>query len=161
MDDTSRAGFFRRYGFRTPVRGHAFAAAPQGADTLTPGHILTLVREPNNPRDPYAIAVWTSPTDGETAVAPWRIGYLDQLVAARLAPLLDDGGVITASFDGWVTEPQGRWQRPLIRLQIDTADEQSDLDTEFTVTADPDRFAAEPRLSQLGPGVRRRRISRE
>jgi hypothetical protein len=161
MDDTPRTGFFRRYGFRTPVRGHAFAAAPKGADTLTPGDILTLIREPNNPRDPYAIAVWTSPADPDAAIAPWRIGYLDQLVAARLAPLLDDGGDITARFDGWVTEPQGRWQRPLIRLQIDTAADTDTPDTAFTVTADPDRFTAAPRLSQLGPGVRRRRISRD
>ncbi|MEX2532390.1 MAG: HIRAN domain-containing protein [Nitriliruptoraceae bacterium] len=158
MDDTPRPGFFRRYGFRTPVRGHAFAAAPLGAETLTPGTTLQLVREPNNPRDPFAIAVWSSAASNDTA-SSWRIGYLDQLVAARLAPFLDDGGIITASFDGWVTEPEGRWQRPLIRLQIDAADELDDLDGELTIATDPDRFTSPPRLSKLGPGVRRRRIS--
>jgi len=160
MTDTPRAGFLRRYGFRTPVRGHAFAAAPLGADTLIPGTKLTLVREPNNPRDRFAIAVWSHP-DTDTGQTPWRIGYIDQLVAARLAPFLDDGGVITATFDGWVTEPQGRWQRPLIRLQIDTDGARDDLDGELTVTAEPDRYTAASRLSQLPPGVRRRRISRQ
>lgn len=160
MDDTPRSGFLSRYGFRTPVRGHAFAATPLGADTLTPGTTLQLIREPNNPRDPFAIAVWSSVATSDTA-PPWRIGYLDQLVAARLAPFLDDGGSITASFDGWVTEPEGRWQRPLIRLQIDAAGELHDLDGKLTIATDPDRFTGSPRLSKLGPGVRRRRISGE
>lgn len=156
MDNNPRASFFRRYGFRTPVRGHAFAAAPCGAETLTPGTALQLVREPNNPRDPFAIAVWRS----ADATPPWRIGYLDQLVAARLAPFIDDGGSISVTFDGWVTEPEGRWQRPLIRLQIATDGELDDLDGEVTVATEPDQFAGAPRLSKLGPGMRRRRISR-
>jgi hypothetical protein len=159
MAENKRGGFLARYGFRTPVRGHAFAAAPTGQPALTDGAPLALIREPNNPRDGLAIAVWTvRAADGSNT--PWRIGYLDQLVAARLAPFLDDGGSIDATFDGWVTEPLGRWQRPLIRLQIDTAGARGDLDGELTVEADPDRYMAPGRLSQLGPGVRRRRISR-
>lgn len=159
MDNPQRASFFRRYGFRTPVRGHAFAATPLGADVLHAGATLQLIREPNNPRDTFAIAVWSSAVATDTT-PPWRIGYLDQLVAARLAPFIDDGGTITAAFDGWVTEPEGRWQRPLIRLQIATAGALHDLDGELILATDPDRFTGSPRLSQLGPGMRRRRISR-
>lgn len=159
MSESKRPGFLARYGFRTPVRGHAFAASPPGDTPLTPGAALRLVREPNNPRDTFAIAVWTAPEPGSTDT-PWRIGYLDQLVAARLAPLLDDGQRIDAHVDGWVTEPLGRWQRPLIRLQIASTDGSEVHETAFTVEADPDRYTSPSRLAQLGPGVRRRRLSR-
>ncbi|MFA9428999.1 hypothetical protein [Egicoccus sp. AB-alg2] len=53
--------------FRTPVRGHAFAARPAGAPAPHPGQPLQLRREPANPADPYAVAVWTVPAGGTAA----------------------------------------------------------------------------------------------
>lgn len=98
--------------FRTPVRGHSFAARPPSADPPHPGQQARLVREPDNPRDPLAVAVWVA---GD--VGAWRIGYLDRAVAARIAPKLDHGGLdLTAHIDGWQPEPHGRWQRPLVVL---------------------------------------------
>lgn len=99
--------------FRTPVRGFRFAARPPGADV--PGRETTarLVREPDHPLDPLAVAVWVGGDDGP----PWRIGYLERAVAARLAPRLDAGQRLRARLDGWVTEPGGRWRRPLLAVE--------------------------------------------
>ncbi len=95
--------------FRTPVRGHAFAGHPSGAASLRGGEAASLVREPANPADPLAVAVWV-----DAGGTPWRVGYLDRGVAARLAPRLDRGARLSARIDGWVTEPDGRWHRPLV-----------------------------------------------
>jgi hypothetical protein len=103
--------------FRTLVRGHAFAAAPPGARTLDPGLPAHAVREPDNPADPLAIAVWAQP--GQGSAAAWRIGYLDRVVAARLAPRLDAGARVEVEVEGLVPEPDGRWQRPVVRLRLE------------------------------------------
>ena len=94
-------------GFRTPVRGHAFAARPPGG--ADPDGGLRLARERHNPVDPWAVAVWT--VEG----VPWRIGYLDRTVAARLAPALDAGAALGACLEGWIEAPGG-WQRPLLAI---------------------------------------------
>lgn len=94
-------------GFRTPVRGHAFAARPPGGDG--PAGRVRLVREADNPVDPLAVAVWS------TTGVPWRIGYLDRNVAARLAPALDAGERLLAHVEGWV-ESSGGWHRPLVSV---------------------------------------------
>lgn len=99
--------------FRTPVRGHAFAARPDDRRAPHPGQPVQLRREADNPADPLAVALWCE---------GWRIGYLDRQVAARLAPRLDAGLRVEARIDGWVAEPQGRWRRPMVLLQPGTAD---------------------------------------
>gem|GEM_PF-1002521 len=97
--------------FRTPVRGHAFAARAPGASEPSPGQLARLVREPANPADRYAVGVWVADAGGR-----WRIGYLDRSVAARVAPRLDEGARIAVQVDGWTPEPDGRWRRPLVVL---------------------------------------------
>ncbi|MCC5949659.1 MAG: hypothetical protein JJT89_14505 [Nitriliruptoraceae bacterium] len=139
--------------FRTPVRGYAFAAAPGGQEVPAPGEPGRLVREPANPADELAVAVWLTPPDGRS----WRIGYLDRHVAARLAPRLDEGQRITVEIDGWSPEPDGRWQRPVVRLipsVPDPAPEQAPHPQPGPAT-DPARARA---LEARMPGVRRRRI---
>jgi hypothetical protein len=98
--------------FRTPVRGHAYAAAPPDSSAPQPGTRARLAREPANPADPLAVAVWVA--GGKDRA--WRIGYLDRGVAARVAPRIDDGLVVDARLDGWVAEPDGRWRRPVVLL---------------------------------------------
>lgn len=99
--------------FETPVRGHAFAASPPAAGPLQPGMEVALRREPGHPVDPWAVGCWVD-DDG----APWRIGYLDRGVAARLAPRLDRGMVeVRARLAGWQDEPLGRWRRPIVALR--------------------------------------------
>ena len=103
--------------FRTPLRGHAFAG-PVPVEALGPGRPVSLVREPENPADAHAVAVWVSDDEQRS----WRVGYLDRTVAARIAPLIDAGTVVTAVLEGWIEEPGGRWERPLVRLEVAAAD---------------------------------------
>jgi hypothetical protein len=72
---------------------------------------IRFVREPDNPADPYAVAVWASEPRG-----PWRLGYLDRSVAAWLGPRLDAGLAVDGWLEGWVLEPDGRWHRPLVLI---------------------------------------------
>jgi hypothetical protein len=124
--------------FRTPVRGHAFAARPPGAVAPGPGRPARLVREPDNPRDPLAVAVWAA--EG----TPWRLGYLDRSVAARLAPRIDDGQRFVVEVDGWVDAPGGGWRRPLLHVSSVGAER------EATREVPPSPLASRP------PGVARR-----
>jgi hypothetical protein len=128
--------------FRTPIRGHAFAG-PAPEDALAAGQSVELLREPANPADPFAIAVWSDDGAGRR----WRLGYLDRTVAAHLAPRLDHGAVATAVLEGWIEEPDGRWERPLVRVEVTTVSGEADgADTvRATVWGRP-------------PGVRRRRV---
>lgn len=117
--------------FRTPVRGHVFAARPPDVDPPHAGQAARLVREPDNPRDPLATAVWIAGSAG-----PWRIGYLERAVAARIAPRLDRGSLeLEVRVDGWQAEPGGRWRRPVVVL----------VPTAVTTPSAPATRAREPR----------------
>jgi hypothetical protein len=115
--DATTVGRFRRVGrrtgedFATVIRGYGFAARPPGAPEPRVGAAARLVREPDNPRDRLAVAVWM------TAGTPWRLGYLDRAVAARLAPRLDAGETFVAELSGWVEVPDADRQRPLVRVR--------------------------------------------
>lgn len=99
--------------FLTPVRGHAFASPPPGDPApVHHGASAMLAREPDNPADALAVAVWATASG-----TPWRIGYLERAVAARVAPRLDAGAIVTATLAGWWDEPTGRWTRPVVALQ--------------------------------------------
>jgi hypothetical protein len=114
--NTSTPSTRRLRPFHTPVRGHVFSARPPAGAALdrTP---LTLRREPDNPADPHAVAVWA---DG--GGSPWRVGYLDRAVAVRLAGRVgDDDQPLRVTFAGWWEEPDGRWQRPVV--QVSAADD--------------------------------------
>jgi len=172
--------------FRIPIRGHAFAARPDGSPAPHPGQAVQLRREPDNPADPQAIAVWTVPppaapvglADASSAAsavpagraaagsaaaersgAAWRIGYLDRTVAARLAPRLDAGLRVEARVDGWVAEPQGRWRRPIVLLRPGTADLPAPLAPTAAPAHGPRRRATTgPGLWGRPPGVRVRPV---
>ena len=129
--------------FRTPLRGHAFAG-PTPPEALDAGRPASVVREPRNPADPFAVAVWVEDVAGR----PWRIGYLDRTVAARLAPRIDAGAEVRAEIEGWLEEPGGRWERPLLRLEVTAGPDEG--------THPPETVHAE--VWGRPPGVRRRRI---
>lgn len=149
--------------FRTPVRGYAFASPPPGGERPASGLPAELAREPDNPADPLAVAVWALPASG----GRWRIGYLDRGVAARVAPRLDAGRRVRAQLDGWSTEPEGRWRRPLLLLLPD--DEEAAIGEEPPpapgrgLAASPASNGTAiddvPRIWGRPPGVRRRRVS--
>lgn len=96
--------------FHTPVRGHRFAVPPVGGATVASGR-LRLRAEPDNPADPYAVAVWA-----EGGGRPWRTGYLERAVAIRLVQRADDVTAASVRFAGWWEEPGGRWQRPVVQI---------------------------------------------
>lgn len=118
QDAAGPSGPTRR--FRTPLRGHAFAG-PVPAEALGTGRPVTLVREPENPADVHAVAVWVSDDEQRS----WRVGYLDRTVAARIAPIIDAGTTVSAVLEGWIEEPGGRWERPLVRLEVAATDGRS------------------------------------
>lgn len=101
--------------FHTPVRGYRYAARPPGAAHPDPGQRVGLIRERQHPADGWAVGVWLRAGDG----TPWRIGYLERAVAARLGPELDRGQRLRAEMAGWAPEPYGRWRRPVILIEPD------------------------------------------
>lgn len=108
--------------FLTPVRGHGFAATPPGDPApVEPGHAAVLQREQDNPADTLAVAVWLTGSG-----TPWRIGYLERAVAARIAPRLDRGLHVDARLAGWWEEPNGRWRRPVVALEPDRIPQRTD-----------------------------------
>lgn len=141
--------------FRTPVRGHAFAARAPGESDPTPGQLARLIREPGNPADRYAVSVWVASATGK-----WRIGYLDRAVAARIAPRLDHGAPIAARIEGWTPEPEGRWRRPLVVLLPDRPRRTEPSHGSADTADEPDRTSAagQARGGLWGrpPGVSRR-----
>jgi len=75
--------------FHTKVAGVTFEGRQAIIQSLTPGQMLLLQREPSNPHDPHAVKVLT---DGGQ-----QIGYLSARVAARLAPTMDSGARYSAT----------------------------------------------------------------
>ncbi len=129
--------------FHTPVRGYAFAAVPPPATAvLDPGTPVILLREPENPADALAVGVWLT----ESGRPRWRLGYLDRTVASRIAPRLDAGAQVEAVLAGWVDEPDGRWQRPLLHLRL--------------AVEEPVAAVNRRSLRRQPPGVQRRRVRR-
>lgn len=129
--------------FHTPVRGYAFAAVPPPrAAVLDAGTPVALIREPENPADPFAVGVWLL----ERGEPRWRLGYLDRTVASRIAPRIDAGAELEAVLDGWVEEPDGRWRRPLLHLR--------------TIVEQPVARVSRRSLLRQPPGVQRRRVRR-
>ncbi len=102
--------------FRTAVQGYRFAARPPGAGHPQAGQGVLLHHERGHPIDQWAVAIWTRAQDG----TPWRIGYLERSVAFRIGPWIHQGRRITGEIVGWMSEPDGRWRRPVIG--IDRAD---------------------------------------
>jgi hypothetical protein len=136
--------------FRTPIRGYAFAAVPPPADaSLVEGARVMLLREPENPADPFAVGVWLVHADRPR----WRLGYLDRTVAARVAPRMDAGAVVDGSIDGWVEEPQGRWRRPLLHLRVEPVPRAG-------AALAAEAGARRRSLGRMPPGVARRRVLR-
>ena len=150
-----RPGFLRP--FRTPLRGHAFASPPDDAPPLAVDDPVTLRREPGNPADPLAVAVWTA----TTGVPAWRVGYLDRGVAARLAPRMDDGLEVSGRLTGWVAEPRGRWRRPLVRIEtVGGPAVGPDATPLASIAGEGTSEVTFSRLRRRPPGVRRRTLGR-
>ncbi|MEX0868805.1 MAG: HIRAN domain-containing protein [Nitriliruptoraceae bacterium] len=139
--------------FRTIIRGHAFASIPPDVQRLTVDTTVRFVREPGNPADPLAVAVWT------TGATPWRLGYLDRSVAAWLAPRLDADARLGGRVVGWVDEPSGRWARPLVLVEGAPAGRLRAVSGRDAVTGGRRSAAEVPGLWGRRPGVARRTVA--
>lgn len=146
--------------FRTPVRGHAFAARPPQGPTAGPGLPVELRREPDNPRDPWAVAVWSAASAG----TPWRLGYLERAVAARLGPRLDRGEItVEGALVDWWEAPDGGWRRPVVALAPSATAAAADgtpVRTERRAHAGHGGAGVTPRLWGQPPRSRRRVLDR-
>lgn len=79
-----------RYGLHSfNLRGTGYYEAAVRAGDFRPGRLLRLQREPENPHDRNAVAVYAVPGRN-------RSGYVPKSVAARLAPLMDSGVELVA-----------------------------------------------------------------
>ncbi len=84
------AGIGERDSFPTKVVGVSFEGRQDAVAGLLPGQPLELVRHPDNPVDPNAIAVH---------YGALQIGFLRKQIAKHLAPLIDGGVRYTARIE--------------------------------------------------------------
>lgn len=76
---------------------------------------LALRREPDNPFDPNAIAVWWADPEG----LDHQVGYVPRALAALLAPLVDEGATLTALAIRAQKVPRaGTWAKPVWALRM-------------------------------------------
>lgn len=80
------------------------------------GNPVSLVREPANPHDASAIAVFVTVRRLGFFSASVQVGHLKADLAKRLAPLMDSGKPVRASIAS-VFAPPGR-QHPRVSLNI-------------------------------------------
>ena len=90
------------------IRGAGHYEAAVRAGNFAPGASLRLVREPNNPHDPNAIAVWAEPGRNLS-------GYVPRGMAKRLSPILDRGAdLVAVSVHGSGARKEGNVPQVLI-----------------------------------------------
>jgi HIRAN domain len=74
---------------------------------LEPGASFTLVREPENPYDAYALMVMFEDQ---------HIGYIERGQAAWISPLLDEGMTAVATMTH--TEMRGKNLHPILEIEV-------------------------------------------
>jgi single-stranded-DNA-specific exonuclease len=92
--------------------GVSFEGRQDFVSGLTPGHELELKRQPDNPVDPNAIAVW---------YGGWQLGFLRKQIAKHLAPLIDGGVRYTARIEHITGGRDGKNFGVNIRVERDRA----------------------------------------
>jgi hypothetical protein len=92
----------------SPLAGFQYYAGSMRWEELRVGDVLTLVREPDNPHDAYAVRVdW----HGE------KLGYLPRAENRAVAVEMDRGGRIEARI-AQLREHRNPWQRLLIDVYV-------------------------------------------
>ncbi|HEV2262264.1 MAG TPA: HIRAN domain-containing protein, partial [Candidatus Rubrimentiphilum sp.] len=84
------AGIGARDTFPTKIMGVSFEGRQDVVAGLTPGSDLELQRQPNNPADANAIAVY---------YGALHVGFLRKQIAKHLAPLIDGGMIYRARIE--------------------------------------------------------------
>jgi single-stranded-DNA-specific exonuclease len=117
------AGIGERDSFPTKIVGVSFEGRQNVAAGLTPGHELELKRQPDNPVDCNAIAIY---------YGALQLGFLRKQIAKHLAPLIDGGIRYTARIEHVTGGKDGKNYGVNIRVERDRAPR-------------PDAFALEAR----------------
>jgi HIRAN domain-containing protein len=96
-----------------PVAGASYRLDALQDDAFAPGRQVTLVREPDNPHDPNAVAIWDEARRLQAGYVPAELAPQlrgdEQAVALRE---FRDGGrrvglrVLIAPADAWIQEPR-------------------------------------------------------
>jgi len=90
-----------------PAAGVSYRPEALGDPSFDPGRRLALVREPDNPHDPHAVAIWNE-------ARTLQVGYVPAVVARELeggeqavSLWRVDGGlrVLLAPADAWIGTP--------------------------------------------------------
>ncbi|MCL6553012.1 MAG: single-stranded-DNA-specific exonuclease RecJ [Firmicutes bacterium] len=102
--------------FHTKVVGVTYAGRQAVVRTVQPGERLRLVREPSNPRDPYAIRVCR--LDGT------QLGFLRARLAAHLAPAMDTGARYVATATAVTGGGERAWGLNILVERAGVADDQ-------------------------------------
>lgn len=89
-----------------PLAGFAYHAAPRLWPDLRVGEALRLVREPDNPHDARAVAVFRGPD---------KLGYLPRAENAELAAAMDQAAALEGRIAA-LSESRDPWQR--IRIDV-------------------------------------------
>jgi len=86
------------------IAGTAYHDAKKVEEQLVPGLILPLLREPQNPHDPLAIAILTE--------AGARLGYVPRIKNEALARLMDAGKLLFGKIES------KEWLRDWLKVSI-------------------------------------------
>ncbi|PKQ10008.1 MAG: single-stranded-DNA-specific exonuclease RecJ, partial [Actinobacteria bacterium HGW-Actinobacteria-9] len=139
------SGIAEATSFHTKLAGVTFEGRQDVVARLAPGTPLRAARQPENPYDPAAIALFD--TRGE------QVGFFNRRLAAVLAPLMDAG----IEYDVEVTEvtggDEGRSQgvNVLVSRRGEAADDED---------AEAERLAAREQLAMLSPDELERALIR-
>lgn len=76
---------------------------------MNPGNLLWLEREPDNPYDPLAVAVYFEKN---------KLGYLPRAENGLVSHMMDTGEDLRAMIT-WLDDSKNKWKRVGIRVEID------------------------------------------
>lgn len=143
------SGIVEASSFVTKVVGVSFGGRQDCARTLQAGQALLVVRQPDNPEDPNAIAVET--TEGAS------LGFLRRQIAAALAPAMDAGAAYSAEVLG---VSGGTAEKPTlgVSIQVVRHDVQTSRGSDPTAPAGERQRLASLGYDELTDKLRRRMI---
>lgn len=134
------AGIGERDSFPTKIMGVSFEGRQDTVAGLTPGHELELRRQPDNPVDANAIAVY---------YGSMHLGFLRKQIAKHLAPLIDGGIRYTARIEHVTGGRDGKNYGVNIRVERDRVPRADAFALQLRAAADHEML----RRALIGDGV--------
>lgn len=94
---------------QSPLAGFQYHAGPKVWDALAKGARLRLVREPDNPHDSRAVAVYAG---------GYKLGYLPRIENTAAAYMMDHGHALAARITG-LRESLDPWERVGLEVMLE------------------------------------------